>query len=232
MNMAEKLSYYEGSIELMNDEYAPTEAEETILDVFKKEREETGESRLNPYYIRHETDLGKGSVNTALSNLRAAGWIHRVTRGLYEFVDDPRQQQSADVEEALAGGPTNAGMDDEEIAAAADRHLEASGGGDDLAVDDIRDQLRRMDLPGNGKRYDQRVEAVATIWRELRSNPGERLSKSDFAQLLDGEDVGYGSFASLWSNWVKSNPAQGHEGNVLEQLPGVKMDGDGYIFQP
>lgn len=92
--------------------------------------------------------------------------------------------------------------------------------------------LRRMDLPGSGEDYERRAEAVLAIYDELRANPGERLSKSHFAALLDDTSVGYaGGFDSLWSNWVKSNPAQGHAGNVLEALPGVEMRGDAYVYE-
>jgi predicted transcriptional regulator of viral defense system len=69
---------------MVNEEYEPTDTEEQVLAVMREEW------RANPYLIREETGLGKGTINTALSNLRAAGWIRRVTRGLYEFVDDPR----------------------------------------------------------------------------------------------------------------------------------------------
>ncbi|WP_339104217.1 type IV toxin-antitoxin system AbiEi family antitoxin domain-containing protein [Haloterrigena salinisoli] len=37
-----------------------------------------------------ETDLEKGNVEFSLRSLRDAGWIKRVSRGLYEFVEDPR----------------------------------------------------------------------------------------------------------------------------------------------
>lgn len=113
---------------------------------------------------------------------------------------------------------------------------EASEGRGELPEDPPdRDQgevlLRGMDLPGSGEDYERRVEAVLAIYDELRANPGERLSKSHFAALLDDTSVGYaGGFDSLWSNWVKSNPAQGHAGNVLEALPGVEMRGDAYVY--
>jgi len=91
--------------------------------------------------------------------------------------------------------------------------------------------LRGLDLPGGGQDYERRVDAVLAIYDKLSSNPGNRLSKSDFADVLDDTDVGYaGGFSSLWSNWVKSNPAQGHEGNVLEQLPGVEMRSGSYVY--
>jgi len=98
--------------------------------------------------------------------------------------------------------------------------------------DDPREILLSMDLPGSGEDYERRVESVLEIYHFLQSNPGERLSKSDFRELLEDEDVGYaGGFGSLWSNWVKSNPAQGHGENVLCSLPGVELRGNDYIYQ-
>lgn len=92
--------------------------------------------------------------------------------------------------------------------------------------------LNGLDLPGSGSDYEQRVESVLVMYDLLRSNPGERMAKSDFKEALDGQDVGYsGGFGSLWSNWVKSNPAQGHGGNVLEQLPGVELRSSNYVYR-
>lgn len=70
---------------MVNPNFEPTSKEDTVLEVLKEEQ------RANPYLIREETDLGKGDVNTALTRLTSAGWVHKVTRGLYEFVDDPRE---------------------------------------------------------------------------------------------------------------------------------------------
>jgi len=97
------------------------------------------------------------------------------------------------------------------------------------AVEDI---LRDLDLPGSGSKYETRVNAVATFYEYLRDHPGERVSKGDLKELAEntGLDVGYSSFDSLWNNWVKSNASQGRDSNTLEQLPGVEMDGDDYVY--
>jgi DNA-binding MarR family transcriptional regulator len=58
--------------------------DEAVLDVMKRE------NRANPLLIREETGLDKGDVNTILNRLGRQGHIRQVTRGLYEFVDDPR----------------------------------------------------------------------------------------------------------------------------------------------
>jgi hypothetical protein len=97
---------------------------------------------------------------------------------------------------------------------------------------EAREILNGLDLPGSGSDYEQRVESVLVMYDLLRSNPGVRMSKSDFEEALEGKDVGYsGGFGSLWSNWVKSNPAQGHGGNVLEQLPGVELRSNSYVYR-
>jgi len=71
--------------DMVNENYEPTEPENDVLGVLREE------GRANPYLLREKTDHGKGTINTALSNLTAAGWVKKVTRGLYEFVDDPRE---------------------------------------------------------------------------------------------------------------------------------------------
>jgi predicted transcriptional regulator len=85
------------------------------------------------------------------------------------------------------------------------------------------------DLPGEGVDHNRRRDAVRKMYDHLRTREGERLSKSDFATLLDGEDLGYaGGFASLWSNWVK---ASSDHPNTLAELSGVERRGDHYVFE-
>lgn len=59
---------------------------QAVLDVMQEER------RANPYLIRERTGLDKGPVNTALVTLMRRGAVRQVTRGLYELVEDPREQ--------------------------------------------------------------------------------------------------------------------------------------------
>ena len=75
----------------VNDSHTPGAAEERVLGAFKAEREETGESRMSPQMIRERVDDSKQTVNYALSQLTAAGWIDKKSRSVYEFVDDPRE---------------------------------------------------------------------------------------------------------------------------------------------
>ena len=68
----------------VNEEYQPTENDEKVLQVLK-------EGRANPLYIREESGLAKQRVNESLERLRSAGWVRKVTRGLYELEGDPRE---------------------------------------------------------------------------------------------------------------------------------------------
>lgn len=70
---------------MVNEDFEPTENQEDVLSVFKEE------GRANPLRIRDVTGLEKQRVNDALRSLVDAGWVRRVNRGLYEFVDDPRE---------------------------------------------------------------------------------------------------------------------------------------------
>ena len=70
----------------VNEDYEPTEIDEAVLKVLN-------EGRANPLYIREKADLPKQRVNESLERLRSAGWVKKVTRGLYELVGDPRESQ-------------------------------------------------------------------------------------------------------------------------------------------
>ena len=77
---------------MLNETFEPTEACEAVLDVFKQGRKTKGPwGRANPRYVIDETGLEKQNVEYQLRRLRDAGWIKKVARGLYEFVEDPRE---------------------------------------------------------------------------------------------------------------------------------------------
>jgi hypothetical protein len=89
----------------VNRDHQPSAAEEKVLNVFKQERQQTGESRMTPKLIRDRAaDIGLGDgdnqpskqyVNYALKQLTAAGWVEKQSGGLYEFVEDPREDDNA-----------------------------------------------------------------------------------------------------------------------------------------
>ena len=69
---------------VVNENFKPTDRQERILTVLKDEH------RANPLRVRNVTDISKQRVNDELGSLVDAGWIRRVNRGLYEYVEDPR----------------------------------------------------------------------------------------------------------------------------------------------
>lgn len=74
---------------MVNEDYEPADNEEYVLDVLR-------EGRANPKWIKEKTGLNDQQVNYALNQLRAAGWVRKVTKGLYELVTDPREDEHDD----------------------------------------------------------------------------------------------------------------------------------------
>ena len=78
--------------EMVNENYEPNDREERVLTFFKQGRD-TGEpwGRVNPLYLRENSELDKGQVEYALRNLKNAGWVKQLNQGgLYELVEDSR----------------------------------------------------------------------------------------------------------------------------------------------
>lgn len=76
---------------MVNENYELTAKDEQVLRALKDGRYEGRPwGRANPRWLVDKTDIERGNVEFCLRSLRNAGWIRRVTRGLYEFVDDPR----------------------------------------------------------------------------------------------------------------------------------------------
>lgn len=80
----------------VNETYEPTEDQQKILDLMI-------EGRVNPRYLRENLeDMSKQNIEYHLQQLRSAGWIRRVTRGLYELQYHPDSDSGTDVESAEA----------------------------------------------------------------------------------------------------------------------------------
>lgn len=78
--------------QMVNEDYEPSDNDELVLDALKDGRDENEPwGRSNPRWLIDETGLDKGNVEFSLRSLRDAGWVRRVARGLYEFVEDPRE---------------------------------------------------------------------------------------------------------------------------------------------
>lgn len=85
------------AVQMVNESYTPSSEEEQILELFQQGRTSDDPwGRANPLHFREQSSLKKGQVEYALSNLRKAGWITRLNSGLYEFVEDPRENEEVD----------------------------------------------------------------------------------------------------------------------------------------
>ena len=79
-----------------NEQYEPSEKDEQVLQALKTGRNDDSPwGRANPRWLIDETGLSKSNVEFCLRSLSDAGWVKRVARGLYEFVEDPREDSDA-----------------------------------------------------------------------------------------------------------------------------------------
>lgn len=69
---------------MVNKGFDPSDDEESVLEVLKEE------NQANPLRIRNVTGLSKQRVNSSLNRLIGAGWVKKMNRGLYRFIEDPR----------------------------------------------------------------------------------------------------------------------------------------------
>lgn len=174
---------------MVNTAYEPTDREDDVLEVLQEE------GRVNPLLVREETGYGKGDVNTALSNLRAAGWVRRVTRGLYEFVDDPRTEQQTQ--------PTSPSDNGNESGLSVDGGLQDETKDDD---DDIPD-IREVEFP----REPTTPQLVETgEWLEYVRERGKPVSKSDFESWWSDERSARTEYNAnaFWEAFAKTSMKQ------------------------
>ncbi|GGL55225.1 hypothetical protein GCM10009039_11670 [Halocalculus aciditolerans] len=76
----------------VNPDFDATDDTDELLDALKDGRDTDDPwGRANPRYLIEHTSLDKGNVEYQLRRLTDAGWVRKISRGLYEFVDDPRE---------------------------------------------------------------------------------------------------------------------------------------------
>jgi DNA-binding IclR family transcriptional regulator len=77
---------------MVNEDFTPDDRQERLLDVLKDGRDAGvpwGYATVKRF--SEETGLRKQYVNRALEGLLGAGWIEKPYRGMYRFVEDPRE---------------------------------------------------------------------------------------------------------------------------------------------
>jgi hypothetical protein len=78
---------------VVNENFEPNDVQEKILEALKEGREEGKPwGRANPKYLTKQIGERRQYINRDLSGLVDAGWIRQPVRGLYEFVEDPREE--------------------------------------------------------------------------------------------------------------------------------------------
>jgi hypothetical protein len=196
---------------------------DTVMDVF--DAREDAARPVTATDVVEELGIARRTAHNKLNALVERGTLDTRkigARGRVWWIPDRQEPAEsdarADTDDDATDGPANT---------PADAHG-ADAAGEEDALDTARERVDELDLAGSGADYDRRRDAVLKMYQYLRERPGERVSKGDFADLLDGTDVGYrGGFASLWSNWVKGS---GDRPNALDTLPGVELRGDDYVF--
>lgn len=79
---------------MVNEEYEPADAEEEILELMRRGRDRGKPwGYTTPAHVREELGIAEGNESFHLRQLDNAGWIKRVVRGLYVFVEDPRDDE-------------------------------------------------------------------------------------------------------------------------------------------
>ena len=200
---------------------------ETVMDVFD-DREDTARP-VTATDVVDELGIARRTAHNKLNALVERGELDTRkigARGRVWWVPNPRETGGASARDdgVERAGETPA---DPPESTRDDTHAESED-----ALDDARERIRDLDgvLAGDGRDFELRTDAVVRMYEHLRENPGDRLQKGGFADLLDGTDVGYGAgFSSLWANWVKADDKKGRP-NLLTEFAGVERRGDAYVF--
>ena len=78
--------------DMVNENFEPSERQEELLSVLTEGRDSGkpwGYATVKRF--TEETDLRKQYVSRELEGLLGAGWVSKPYRGLYRFVEDPRE---------------------------------------------------------------------------------------------------------------------------------------------
>lgn len=85
----------------VDEDHSPSPAEERVLRAFKHDAETCGECRMTSVLIRERLEkeggdaMARTTVQFALEELAEADWVIKISRGLWELVDDPRDAAEA-----------------------------------------------------------------------------------------------------------------------------------------
>ncbi|UXF50871.1 MAG: hypothetical protein HQRvContig02_37 [Haloquadratum phage sp.] len=161
---------------MVNEHYEPDATEDAVIDVCRRE------DRVNAPLVVAETDLERAAVNHALRDLATAGWIRKVARGLYEYVEDPRIDSESDTWEG-----TDTPRDEVPPLGELSGAPPVSDLGDALATWEPSDQVNTE------RAREAAIEVVA--WIASQEAPQER---ADVIAWAEANDELYYSASTLW----------------------------------
>lgn len=158
---------------MVNEDYRPDATEDAVMTVLRREQ------RATPYLIREESpeDLSKQDVNRALSGLSAAGWVSKRTRGLYDYVEDPRVGHGAERAEAASTRPESS------------------------TVSNAREALAEWDPQDVDSLKARRATAATYNWLSEQEGPMQKSEIVDFLKTSDA--VAEYATSTAWQKVVR-----------------------------
>lgn len=151
--------------------------------------------------LRRLEDAGKLD-SKQIGGRNTVWWLDEGNVSVTDTLEEARQEPATDAARSESGERSADTVDD----------TQAESG---LDVDAA---IEAVDTPGSGETLQRRREALREMYDYLREHGTAR--RRDFEEIVDTEDVGYGSFNSFWTNYVKAKDA-------LKQLPNVDPPGEG-----
>jgi hypothetical protein len=168
---------------MVNEDYEPDAVEDTVIAVLRDAE------RANPYLIRERAgDLSKQQINNALRNLTAAGWVRKVTRGLYDYVEDPRVSEETE--------PAQRAADSRESP----------------AVSRARDALADWEPEDVDSVKARRATIAVVEWLAQQDAPQQR---ADVLAWAEGREMAYAP-STLWDKVVQPGLAALVDRGVVE----------------
>lgn len=170
--------------------------------------------------VGNELGIARQSADYRLRKLRDEGRVNskKIGASLVWFVAESQEGHSTPVERSE---PINSGSLEPIEEPRENEHTATEQTSDD----ELKEQLQSS-LPGSGSVLDDRVNAVLKMYDHLRDKNGDIVRTGELKALIDGEQLGYTSTDSFWTNAVKKNAAQDRP-NSLTSLPGVEELGNG-----
>lgn len=166
---------------MVNEDYEPDAVEDAVLAVLRDAE------RANPYLIRERADdLSKQQINNALRNLTAAGWVRKVTRGLYDYVEDPRVDSGGERDE-------RAGTRRESVPA-----IDELGAG--VPHTTIGSVLQDWDPEDVDSAKARRAVAEVVGWLAAQDEPQQR---ADVLAWAEGREIEGYAASTLWDKVVQ-----------------------------